>query len=162
MNVLRYTVADDLPFLWTCLALAAHEPSVEAAAAVPGVAKYLAGFPRSGDFGAVAEAGGKPVGAAWARLFDPAEEPFVYVDDRTPEVATAVLESHRGQGIGAALLARLAETARADGCWTGLCLSVRTDNPAVLLYERSGYRRLPGSALVNRTGSVSFGMVLHF
>ncbi len=158
----REAGAEDLPFLWECLAMAAQEPSVEAAAAIPAVAKYLAGFPRPGDFGVVAEDGGRPVAAAWARLFAADEHPFVHVDEATPEVAMAVRAPWRGQGIGAALLARLAETAAADGRWTGLCLSVREDNPAVRLYARCGYRRLPGSELTNRAGSVSFGMVLRF
>jgi GNAT superfamily N-acetyltransferase len=158
----RTAAAADLPFLWTCLALAAQEPSIEAAAAVPGVAKYLAGFPRDGDFGVVAEDADEAVGAAWARLFAPAEQPFVHVDDRTPEIATAVLASHRGRGIGAALLAHLADAARAQERWSGLCLNVRADNPAVRLYRRCGYRRIVGSELVNRTGSVSFGMALRF
>lgn len=158
---LRTASAADLPFLWDCLALAAQEPSAEAAAGVPAVAKYLAGFPRSGDFGAVAEADGVPAGAAWARLFDPAERPFVHVDARTPEIAMAVLAPWRGEGIGAALLARLAGMAMQGG-WAGLCLNVRADNPAVRLYERCGYRRIAGSEIVNRTGSVSVGMALRF
>jgi GNAT superfamily N-acetyltransferase len=159
---LREAGAADLPFLWQCLAMAAQEPSVEAAAAIPAVAKYLAGFPRRGDFGVVAEDGGQPVAAAWARLFAVDEHPFVHVDAATPEIAMAVREDWRGRGIGATLLAHLAGMAAEDGRWTGLCLSVREDNPAVRLYERCGYRRIPGSDLTNRAGSVSFGMVLRF
>jgi ribosomal protein S18 acetylase RimI-like enzyme len=62
--------------------------------------------------------------------------------------------------LGGHLLTALAEQARPT-C-NGLCLNVRADNPAVRLYERQGYRHLPGSELVNRTGGLSFGMVLRF
>jgi len=40
----------------------------------------------------------------------------------------------------------------------GLCLSVRSENPARRLYERLGFRDVPGSAVTNRTGSMSIGM----
>ena len=64
---IREAVTDDLPFLWDCLALAAQEPSAEAAAAVPEVEKCIPGFPRPGDFRAVAKADGQPGGAGAGR-----------------------------------------------------------------------------------------------
>ena len=157
---LRSAEPSDMPFLWQCLAIAAREPTAAAAEATPIAAKYLNGWPRPGDFGIIAEQNGRPAGAAWARLFAPSEHPFVHVDARTPEIATAVLPECRGRGLGGHLLTALAEQARPT-C-NGLCLNVRADNPAVRLYERQGYRHLPGSELVNRTGGLSFGMVLRF
>jgi len=158
--ILRPAVAADLAFLWECLAIAAHEPSVERAAAIPAVTKYLLEWPREGDFGVIVEVAGAPVGAAWARLFDPAEKPFVYVDERAPEIAVGVLSAHRGKGHGGALVSALADVAATR--WAGLCLSVREDNPAARLYERLGYRRIAGSDIPNRAGSVSFGMRIRF
>jgi hypothetical protein len=35
---------------------------------------------------------------------------------------------------------------------------VRSDNPARRLYERLGFRAIPGSAVTNRTGGISIGM----
>jgi hypothetical protein len=37
---------------------------------------------------------------------------------------------------------------------------VRSENPARRLYERLGFRDIPGSAVTNRTGGVSIGMAL--
>jgi ribosomal protein S18 acetylase RimI-like enzyme len=42
----------------------------------------------------------------------------------------------------------------------GLCLSVRSENPARRLYERLGFRDIPGSAATNRAGGMSIGMAL--
>ena len=42
----------------------------------------------------------------------------------------------------------------------GLNLSVRSENPARRLYERLGFRDIPGSAVTNRAGGVSIGMAL--
>jgi hypothetical protein len=41
----------------------------------------------------------------------------------------------------------------------GLCLNVRHDNPARRLYERVGFRLVPGPGVPNRVGGTSFGMV---
>jgi ribosomal protein S18 acetylase RimI-like enzyme len=42
----------------------------------------------------------------------------------------------------------------------GLNLSVRSENPARRLYERLGFRDIPGSAVTNRAGGMSIGMAL--
>ena len=64
----------------------------------------------------------------------------------------------RGQGIGETLMrALIGEAAR---CGLGLCLSVRSENPARRLYERLGFRDIPGSAATNRAGGLSIGMAL--
>ena len=65
------------------------------------------------------------------------------------------------QGIGTRLLDWLEQAARERGCH-GLCLIIRDTNPAVSLYERVGYQRVPDSEFRNRTGVYSFGMLLPF
>jgi predicted GNAT family acetyltransferase len=57
---------------------------------------------------------------------------------------------------GRLLSALIAEAARRG---VGLCLNVRHDNPARRLYERIGFRLVPGSAVPNRVGGTSFGMI---
>jgi hypothetical protein len=52
--------------------------------------------------------------------------------------------------------ALLAEAARRN---VGLCLNVRHDNPAQRLYERFGFRLVPGSDIPNRVGGTSLGMI---
>ena len=154
---IRPATQDDLAVLWDFLVIAAHEADFAAAKAVPFVAAHLAGWQRSEDFGFIAERDAKAIGAAWARQFSPDEQPAFYVDGRTPEVSIGVSGAARGQGVGGRLLsALLAEAARRG---VGLCLNVRHDNPARRLYERIGFRLVPGSAVPNRVGGTSFGMI---
>jgi ribosomal protein S18 acetylase RimI-like enzyme len=154
---LRAATRDDLDLLWRYLAIAAYEPDVAAARAVPFVAEHLDGWMLPGDFGFVAEADGVAVGAAWARHPPPDDNPF-YVDDRTLEVSIGVDAAMRGQGVGARLMMAAIEEARRRG--QGLCLNVRHDNPARRLYERLGFRLMPGVEVPNRVGGLSLGMVL--
>jgi putative acetyltransferase len=49
----------------------------------------------------------------------------------------------RGQGVGAALLARLEQQLRADGLSLALLETGAAQGQALRLYERSGYRRRP-------------------
>ena len=88
--VIRPAVQNDLEVLWDFLAMAAYEPYAEAAQAVPSVAKYLAGWQRSGDFGFIAEQHGEIIGAAWARRFSAEELKFPYGDEETPKVSIGV------------------------------------------------------------------------
>jgi ribosomal protein S18 acetylase RimI-like enzyme len=153
----RPATQDDLTILWDFLAIAAYEPDVEAAKAVPFVAAHLAGWQRSDDFGFIAERDGGPIGAAWARQFAPGEEPAFFVDERTPEITIGVRPHIRGRGVGEMLLHALIGEAARRG--VGLCLNVRHDNPAQRLYERVGFRLVPGSGVPNRVGGTSFGML---
>jgi len=65
---------------------------------------------------------------------------------------------HHRKGIGEALLGELILEAERRG--VGLCLNVRDSNPAIRLYERVGFWRVPGTEVKNRTGGLSFGMQL--
>ena len=152
---IRPATQDDLAILWDFLAIAAYEADIAAAKAVPFVAAHLAGWQRSEDFGFIAERDGIPIGAAWARQFARDEQPAFFVDERTPEITIGVKPHVRGRGVGGMLLhALFAEAARRG---VDLCLNVRHDNPARRLYERVGFRLVPGSErpskAFNLTGS---------
>jgi ribosomal protein S18 acetylase RimI-like enzyme len=153
----RAATQDDLPILWDFLAIAAYEPDADAAKAVPFAAAHLAGWQRPQDFGFVAERDGVAIGAAWARQFTPDKQPAFFVDEHTPEITIGVKPHIRGRGVGGMLLhALFAEAARRG---VSLCLNVRHDNPAQRLYERVGFRLVPGSSVPNRVGGTSFGML---
>jgi GNAT superfamily N-acetyltransferase len=99
---------------------------------------YLAGWPRIGDCGVVAELDA-PIGAAWCRLL-PADDPgYGFVNPETPEVTIGVVASHRGTGVGRMLLTALTESARSNG-YRAMSLSVEEDNYACRLYEAVGFR----------------------
>jgi ribosomal protein S18 acetylase RimI-like enzyme len=154
--LIRPARQDDLDLLWDLLAMAAYEPDAAAAKAVPFVAAHLSGWQRPSDFGFVAEIGGAVVGAAWARHIPPEDNPF-HIDDRSPVVTIAVRDGARGKGIGETLLRALIDEATARGLQ--LSLDVRETNPALRLYERVGFRRVPGREVPNRVGTLSIGMV---
>jgi GNAT superfamily N-acetyltransferase len=109
-------------------------------ARVPGslVSRYARGWGRPGDTAVIALEGGFPVGAAWFRLFPPAEPGYGFVDESTPELAIAVVPSKRGHGIGDELLLALLARAKEAG-YQRLSLSVEPGNPARKLYERHGF-----------------------
>jgi GNAT superfamily N-acetyltransferase len=149
---------NDRELLWEFQAMAAYEPDAAAAKAVPMLAAYLDGWQRPDDFGFVAERNGSAIGATWAGQFPPYENKAYYRADRTPEISIGVRPDARGQGVGQLLMcAVIAEAARRG---LGLCLNVRSTNPARRLYERQGFRPVPGMTVPNRVGGLSIWMVL--
>ena len=115
----------------------------------PAIARYVRGWGRKGDLGFAAElAPGRPLGACWLRLWSDNERGYGYIDDATAELTLAVWPTHRAQGIGTRLLQ--ATLARAAKDFPAVSLSVTATNPAVRLYDRSGFRRVAeqGGAIV--------------
>ena len=135
---------DEVPFLREMLYTALDwRPGVELPPAEwvlehPQVAPFHTRWGRGGDVGLVAEADGAPVGLAWYRLFTESEHGEGFVDEVTPEVAVAVVDGHRGKGVGTALMEAIHARARAESV-EQISLSVDHDNPARRLYERLGY-----------------------
>lgn len=106
--------------------------------ALPEMQVYIQGFGEgSADRAMVAEAEGRLVGAAWARIM----ADYGHVDDLTPSLAVAVEAACRGRGIGGALLRALLDRLAQDG-YRQASLSVQKENPAVALYKRLGFRIL--------------------
>lgn len=154
----------DEHFLWHMVYEAAHmaeagEP-VEAAQHDPALARYVAYWGQDHDVGYIAidPNTSQMVAAAWFRLLQGANRGYGYVSDQVPELAIGALPAYRGQGAGTALLEALIQHPR--GTYVGLSLSVRDSNPAVRLYERFCFQKVPGSEVMNRVGGYSFTMVL--
>jgi GNAT superfamily N-acetyltransferase len=114
-------------------------PPIEWVLAHPQVSVFHEGWGRAGDTGLVAEHHGRPIGLVWYRRFTEASHGEGFIDEETPELAIAVVDGHRGQGIGRRLLLAAHERARSDGL-SRLSLSVDADNPARRLYASVGYR----------------------
>jgi GNAT superfamily N-acetyltransferase len=140
---LRDATAGDAPALIEALFSAVNWPGTarltrDDIAADPRLAHYVAGWPRPGDLGLVAVAGGEPVGAAWCRTFSAGDPGYGFVAEDVPEVSMGVASARRGQGIGTVLLDGLVARARARGT-RALSLSVEDGNRARVLYERAGF-----------------------
>ena len=115
------------------------QPSQAQALARPEIARYVDGWLRDGDAGVIAEHAGTAIGAAWYRHFDGDERGYGFVAAGIPELTIGVAKEARGIGVGTGLLRALTAHARAAGL-PGLSLSVEEDNPALRLYERSGFQ----------------------
>jgi GNAT superfamily N-acetyltransferase len=105
----------------------------------PRVGRYIAGWPRPGDFGSVAvDANDTPIGACWARLF-PANDPGDgFVASGVPELVLGVAAIWRARGVGRTLLRAIAEQAVAYG-HLRISLHVNRGNYAHRLYVSEGY-----------------------
>ena len=140
----RPAAAEDFAFLASMLGEAAvwrpdkRTPTADQVLADPRYALYLAGWPRQGDYGLVAEQDG-PVGAAWYRTFTEASHGYGFVAEDVPELSIAVIASRRHEGIGRRLLVDLIEASVAQG-YAALSLSVNDGNPARRLYESVGFQ----------------------
>ncbi len=140
--VVRRGGAQDLRFLRDMLHHAFYWKERDPGTGPGPVALYVKAWGRPGDTAVIAIEGGFPVGAAWYRLFSAERPGYGFVDERTPELAIAVVPSARGKGIGSKLLDTLLDRAREAGHGS-ISLSVDCDNAgAIDLYERHGFARV--------------------
>ena len=163
---IRPATPQDEEILWQMLYEAAHMEeageTLETAKTNPLLAKYAQAWGQPHDLGVVAypKEGRQAVGAAWLRLFQGEQRGYGYINDETPELAIVIVAGHRGRGLGTLLITGLLAEARQK--YPAISLSVRAENPAVRLYERFGFKLVPGSQVTNRVGTVSQTMVLDF
>ena len=141
---LRPARADDMPFLEDML-LASMDwrgdgaTTRERMLATPEIAHYVAGWPRGGDVGVVAEVHGDLVGAAWARLFADDDRGYGFVAADVPELGMALVPTARGLGLGRRMLVALVDAVRASGA-PAVSLSVEDGNDrARALYASLGF-----------------------
>ena len=154
----RPATSEDFSFLATMLGEAAvwrpdkPTPTADQVLADPRYAMYLAGWPREGDYGLVAEQHGA-LGAAWYRTYTEVSHGYGFISEDVPELSIAVVVSRRHEGIGRRLLVDLIEASIAQG-YPALSLSVNGENPARGLYESVGFVRV-------ETHGSSWTMVRH-
>jgi ribosomal protein S18 acetylase RimI-like enzyme len=148
VTTIRLADQDDGPFLWSMLAIAFNWRAGEAILSTeqimsrPDTNRYVAGWPRDGDVGFIAEED-EPVGAAWWRFFTEADRGYGFVDPATPEVSLGVTDAGRGRGVGTRLLRRLIAEAKSRSL-PALSLSVEPDNFAADLYRQLGFVTVGG------------------
>ena len=103
---------------------------------------YVKAWGRPGDTAVIALVDGFPVGAAWFRLFKAGSPGYGFIDERTPELAIAVVPNARGKGVGSALISSLLEQAKAEG-FADISLSFdRHNKGAIALYEQHGFQQV--------------------
>lgn len=140
--VLRTGGARDLRFLRDMLHHAYYWRERNPGVGPGPVALYVKGWGRRGDTAVVALVDGFQVGAAWYRLFRAGQPGFGFVDERTPELAAAVVPSARGHGLGGALLDELLDRAtKAGHPAISLCVD-RENSGAIHVYEQHGFERV--------------------
>lgn len=124
-------------FLYQAIYLpAGAEPPSRSVVDLPELQVYIENFgTRTRDFCLVAEVDGKVVGAAWSRIM----EDYGHIDNDTPSLALSLLPDCRGQGIGTRLLNCLLALLQNQG-YQRASLSVQTENPALHLYQRAGFK----------------------
>ena len=129
---------EDFTFLATMLGEAAvwrpdkPTPTAAQVLADPRYSMYLAGWPRPGDYGLIAEQDG-PVGAAWYRTYTDTSHGYGFVTEQIPELSIAVVASvgTRDRASAPGRPHRL----RSRQGYPALSLSVAEANPARRLYE---------------------------
>lgn len=156
----RLLTSMDQPTLWNMLMVAAHESTLESVKQLPELCRYVHAWGKTGDCGYGAFVSDRAVGAAWVRQFIGVDPGYGYVADDIPELAIAVLPKFQGQGIGTQLLQLLMEQVKHS--YPGISLSVRSNNPAIALYQRLKFQRIEATDVTNRTGGESFTMVHYF
>lgn len=143
---IRVALAADAPFLMQMLLAAMNwdparpQADERVVRARPELRHYVDGWPRPTDVGVVAEADGRPIGAAWLRRFGPDDPGYGFVGPDVPELTIAVAGAWRGLGVGARLLDAVLAAGQRRGS-DRVSLSVEPGNrTAAALYRSRGFR----------------------
>jgi len=141
----RPLTVSDQDKLWHWLHVALWDPPPAGLRPVevlqsPGVRIYAENWGLASDVGVVAQVGGADAGACWIRLL-PAGVGLASVDAATPQLGIALEPEFQHKGYGRALMQAALEAARQAG-YRQVALTVHPQNPAVVLYERCGFRKV--------------------
>lgn len=81
----------------------------------------------------------KVAGAVWIRTFRDKIKGCGYIDEHTPEIAIALFEEYRNQGIGTMLMQNMIQEMQ-NNSFFQVSLSITKGNRAIHLYERLGFK----------------------
>jgi GNAT superfamily N-acetyltransferase len=144
---IRAARVDDGPFLADMLVEASNWNWTKTRRRVdvmadPESRRHVAGWPRPGDLGSVAETpDGDRIGACWFRLLTAAEPGHGFVATGVPELTLGVKPLWRAQGVGRALLQAALRQAAGAG-YARISLSVDHGNFATRLYISEGFQTI--------------------
>lgn len=144
MTAFRPLTATDQEQLWNWLHIALWDPPPAALRPKevlrdPSVRIYVENWGQPGDVGVVLVVDGEDIGACWLRLLPPGIG-LAYVDDATPQLGIALLPEHQKRGHGTRLIAEALSAAQSHG-YRQVSLTVHPENPAIVLYERCGFKK---------------------
>lgn len=101
----------------------------------PNIDLYISKFGENkDDYGLVALADEKIVGAIWTRIM----KDYGHVDNLTPSLSMSVLKEYRGFGIGTDLLKKMLISLKDKG-YSQVSLSVQKSNYAFSMYQKAGF-----------------------
>ncbi len=101
----------------------------------PNIDLYISKFGENkDDYGLVALADEKIVGAIWTRIM----KDYGHVDNLTPSFSMSVLKEYRGFGIGTDLLKKMLISLKDKG-YSQVSLSVQKSNYAFSMYQKAGF-----------------------
>ena len=141
-HVIRPLTASDQDLLWDMLYAALHTTEDAPSRDIlqrPEYARYVEGWGRAGDTGVVVsdKTDGEVLGAVWYRVPMTESQGHSHESEPPPELAFAVKPGQRKRGLGAALLTQLV---KANPHQSAISIRSSTNNPAVRLYERFGFK----------------------
>lgn len=112
------------------------EPPPKTIITSPELQVYVAHFGESkDDWGLVAEADGKIVGAVWVRIMND----YGHIDAETPSLAISLYKEYRGFGIGTAMMKKILTLLKSYE-HSQISLSVQKANYAAKMYLKIGFK----------------------
>jgi GNAT superfamily N-acetyltransferase len=144
---IRRAVASDVAHLSDMLIEAMNGTGVRRRARIavledPRATRYIAGWQRPSDFGAIAvDEQRSPIGAAWARVLPPEAAGDGFVASGVPELTIGVNPQWRSHGVGRDLLRAVLAQAR-DAGHPRISLAVAPNSFARRLYVTEGFRTI--------------------
>ncbi len=113
-------------------------PNAQIARHMPPVSLWIDQWGKKGDMALIAQQEDQFLGAACYRLFSARDQAAGFLDQQTPVLLLAVLPQYRDHGVGRRLLATLMQRAK-EASFSALSLAVTIHNPAISLYEHTGF-----------------------